>query len=174
MFRDGLDPYTHPTCCPPRRLTHSFFKYRTFVLLLGVLLVKTLLMLCRHVLFPLARLDESRAAIALFAALSDNLVLLLLALLYRPQLESRMFLSGSTDDSDFVIMVSVVLTKRMWGLGNYIRDRKEGESVKKEREFVVVFPGEDNFGFAQKSFTVDTADKESYLPIIKEENTPTE
>lgn len=71
-------------------------------------------------------------------------------------------------------MVSVVLTKRMWGLGNYIRDRKEGESVKKEREFVVVFPGEDNFGFAQKSFTVDTADKESYLPIIKEENTPTE
>ncbi|OAO12100.1 hypothetical protein AV274_6235 [Blastocystis sp. ATCC 50177/Nand II] len=140
MFRDGLDPYAHPT----------FFKYRTFVLLLGLLALKTLLMLCRHLLFPLARLDDSRPAIALFAALSDNLVLLLLALLYRPRLESRVFLSGSADDSDFVVMVSVVLTRRM----------KEGESVEKEREFVVVFPGEDNYGFAQKSFTVDAGDKE--------------
>ncbi|KAK8810968.1 hypothetical protein WA556_004110 [Blastocystis sp. ATCC 50177/Nand II] len=115
-------------------------------------------MLCRHLLFPLARLDDSRPAIALFAALSDNLVLLLLALLYRPRLESRVFLSGSADDSDFVVMVSVVLTRRM----------KEGESVEKEREFVVVFPGEDNYGFAQKSFTVDAGDKECYVPKVEE------
>ena len=83
------------------------------MLLLSLLALKTLLMLCRHLLFPLARLDDSRPAIALFAALSDNLVLLLLALLYRPRLESRVFLSGSADDSDFVVMVSVVLTRRM-------------------------------------------------------------
>ena len=49
-----------------------------------------------------------------------------------------------------------------------VRGRKEGESVEKEREFVVVFPGEDNYGFAQKSFTVDAGDKECYVPKVEE------
>ena len=49
-----------------------------------------------------------------------------------------------------------------------MRARKEGESVEKEREFVVVFSGEDNYGFAQKSFTVDAGDKECYVPKVEE------
>ena len=100
MYRDGLNPYTHPTSPRPRALISSFHKYRTFLLVLFVLLLKSALVLTRHLLFPLLRLD-------------DNRVILLLAVVYRPQMESSVFLSGTTDDSDFIVMVSVVLTKRM-------------------------------------------------------------
>lgn len=112
MYRDGLNPYTHPTSPRPRALISSFHKYRTFLLVLFVLLLKSALVLTRHLLFPLLRLDDNRVAIAVFATVSDNLVILL-AVVYRPQMESSVFLSGTTDDSDFIVMVSVVLTKRM-------------------------------------------------------------
>lgn len=163
MYRDGLNPYTHPTSSRPRTLIYSFYKYRTFLLVLFVLILKSALILTRHLLFPLLRLDDSRVAIAVFATVSDNLVVLLLAVVYRPQMESSVFLSGTTDDSDFIVMVSVVLTKRMWLSPHSITCRKPEDRLEKTSEFVVLFPGEDNYGFAQKSFLVDSDDKSLFL-----------
>ena len=39
MYRDGLNPYTHPTSPRPRALISSFHKYRTFLLVLFVLVL---------------------------------------------------------------------------------------------------------------------------------------
>ena len=69
---------------------------------------------------------------------------------YRPKLESTLFLSSDLDDSDFVLLVSVILTKRY----------KKGDPINEMEEFIVLLPGEDNYAIATKSFSVDTEDKE--------------
>lgn len=80
---------------------------------------------------------------------------------YRPRLESTLFLSSDLDDSDFVLLVSVILTKRL----------KKGDPVDEMDEFIVLLPGEDNYAIATKSFTMDADDKEFLLtPKEKESN----
>ena len=80
---------------------------------------------------------------------------------YRPRLESTLLLSSDLDDSDFVLLVSVILTKRI----------KKGDPVDRMEEFIVLLPGEDNYAIATKSFTMDADDKEFLLtPKEKESN----
>lgn len=67
-------------------------------------------MVIRHVLFPLIGMDSSRLAVTALSTFSEFVVLLLLTLLYRPQIESNIYISNSADDSDYVVMISVILT----------------------------------------------------------------
>lgn len=80
--------------------------------------------------------------------------------MYRPKLESTLFLSSDLDDSDFVLLVSVILTKRY----------KKGDPVEKMSEFIVLLPGEDNYAIATKFFTMDSEDKEFLLTTQEEES----
>lgn len=92
----------------------SFAKYMTFYLLHLVILLKTACILTRHVIFPFIGLDSSRLAITLLSTFSEFIVLLCLTVLYRPQIESEIFLSGNSDDSDYVVIVSVILTQYLF------------------------------------------------------------
>lgn len=113
IYRDGLDPYKHPTLDRMRELIPRYFKYLTFYLLFLLLILKTICMLIRHVLFPILSLDSSRFAITMLSTFSEFIVLLCLTILYRPQIESNIYLSGTADDSDYVVIVSVILTKHL-------------------------------------------------------------
>lgn len=89
---------------------YSYYKYLTFYLLYLILLLKTACIVVRHILFPLVGMDSSRLAITALSTFSEFVVLLFLTILYRPQVESNIYISSSADDSDYVVMISVILT----------------------------------------------------------------
>ena len=95
-------------------LISRYFKYLTFFLVNLIILLKSCCILIRHIIFPLLGFDSNRTAIALLSLLSEFLVLLCLAILYRPQMESSIYLSSSADDSDYFVIVSVILTKYLY------------------------------------------------------------
>ena len=73
---------------------------------------------------------------------------------YRPRLDSPIFLSSDVDDSDFILLVSVILTRRF----------KKGDDMKGMSQFIVLLPGEDNYAIATKTIELDDEDKEFILP----------
>lgn len=140
-------------------------------------------MIFRHIVLPLFKLGNNRFVTGILTFISDFGVLIPLLILYplhellllllfegngwlflnstyRPRLESTLFLSSDLDDSDFVLLVSVILTKRF----------KKGDPVDRMDEFIVLLPGEDNYAIATKSFTMDADDKEFLLTPKEKES----
>lgn len=72
MYRDGLNPFVHPT----------FAKYRTFCLVEVILVAKCVLILLRHVLLPLLGLGSNRLAMGILTLFSDFGILIALLYLY--------------------------------------------------------------------------------------------
>ena len=119
-------------------------------------------MIVRHVVFPLLLLDSNRFAITVLSTFSEFILLLCLTVLYRPQIESDIYLSGNSDDSDFVVIVSVILTQYLWLLVGLLIHRKE-EPIEDAKELIVLFPGEDNYGYAQQELQIAEEDKKEFV-----------
>ena len=84
-------------------------------------------------------------------------------------MESSIYLSSSADDSDYYVIVSVILTKYLYWLLKLMISRKEGNSIKSAKECIILFPGEDNYAYGQQTLHIPDELKEQEKQTQTEE-----
>lgn len=84
-------------------------------------------------------------------------------------MESSIYLSSSADDSDYFVIVSVILTKYLYSLLKLMISRKKGDSIGNAKECIILFPGEDNYAYGQQTLHIADELKEQEKPTQTEE-----